>query len=127
MGAWAVRDADQWGARCPALCLELDRDFRPSALADAEELVDAVKALSRPLRGERQSAASQPEKDGWRAVLPAEVARQWAAQQARPVADFVLAPPVEELPERAPRAPAPQQASRAWPRREREWLPVQRA
>ena len=66
--------------------------------------MDVVKALSSPPRGERQSAASQPEKDGPRAVLPAEVARQWAAQQARPVVDFVLAPPVEELPELAPMA-----------------------
>jgi len=127
VGAWAVRDADQWGARCPALCLELDRDFRPSALADAEELVDAVKALSRPPRGGRQSAASQPEKDGPRAVLPAEVARRWAAQPSRPVADFVLAPAVEELPELAPMAQAQQQASPVWPRREQEWFQVQRA
>jgi len=79
--------------------------------------VDAVKALSRPPRGGRQSAASQPEKDGPRAVLPAGVARQWAAQPSRPVADFGLAPPVEELPEVAPMALAQPQASRVWPRR----------
>jgi len=89
--------------------------------------VDVVKALSSPPRGERQSAASQPEKDGPRAVLPAEVARQWAAQQARPVVDFVLAPPVEELPELAPMALAQPPASRAWPRSEQEWFQVQRA
>ena len=127
MGAWAVRDADQRGDRCPALCLESDRDFRPSALAGAEELVDAVKASWRRLRGERQSAASQPEKDGPRAVLPAEVSRQWAARRSRPVVDFVLAQPVEEPPELAPRAQAPQQAWRVWPRPEQEWFQVPRA
>jgi hypothetical protein len=127
VGAWAVPAEDQRGARCPALCLESVRDFRPSALADAEELADAVKVLSRLLRGERQSVASQPEMDGPRGVLPAEVARQWAGQESRPVADFVLAPPVEELPELAPMAQAQQQASRVWPRRQLEWFLVQRA
>lgn len=39
----------------------------------------------------------------------------------------MLAPPVEELPGLAPMAQAQQQASRAWPRWEREWFQVQRA
>ena len=89
--------------------------------------MDAVKASSRPPRGGRQPAASQPTKDGPRAVLPVEVARPWAAQPSRPVADVVLAPPVEERPERAPMAQAGQQASRVWPRRSLEWFQVQRA
>jgi len=74
--AWAVRDADQSVARCPAPCPESDRDFRPLALADVEEPRDVVKALLHPLQGERHSAVNQPQSDGPRVVLPAEVWRQ---------------------------------------------------
>ena len=72
--AWAVRDADQSVARCPAPCPESDRDFHPLALADVEEPGGAVKALLHPLQGERQPAVNRP--DGPRVVLPAEVWRQ---------------------------------------------------
>ena len=74
--AWAVRDADQSVARCPAPCLESDRDFHLSALADVEEPGDVVKALLHPLQGELQPAVNQPQPDGPRVVFPAEVWRQ---------------------------------------------------
>ena len=92
--AWAVRDADQSVARCPAPCPESDRDFHLLALADVEEPEDVVKALLHPLQGELQSAVNQPEPDGPRVVPPAEVWRQWVARESRSVADSVLAPRV---------------------------------
>ena len=74
--AWAVRDADQSVARCPAPCLESDRDFHPSASADVEEPGDVVKALLHTLERELQPAVNQPERDGPQAALPAEVWRR---------------------------------------------------
>jgi hypothetical protein len=71
--AWAVRGADQSVARCPAPCLESDRDFHLSASADVEEPGDVVKVLLHPLPGELQPVVNQPELDAPRAVLPAEV------------------------------------------------------